>query len=227
MVQSLHMESSSEEQKTPRKTPRTRTRARRVRSSDSTRPRRDMKAPKRVKKVAPRKVSAPKPEVAVPDKQEGRKAPTPFASSKEISTKKRKRVLIVAVLMIMGVGASAAVGITDSGQINVQKTIEERNERIRNNTASSQDKLTGNVEIPVQNTSQKPGGGLKGRGVGTKTPVVVTPLESEVASSSATSSDGVASSTEDVVEEDGDESDSSDNTEETVLSEEDSGETSI
>lgn len=98
------------------------------------------------------------------------------------------------VLLGIGIAASAGVGFLDKGQIDVQQTIEARNERIRNNQADERDMLVSQVEIPVQDTTAQGqvDGGLIGRGTGGKAP---EPL-AEVATTTATSSELMASSTE-------------------------------
>lgn len=137
-----------------------------------------------------------------------RKAPTLLAEDKNIHKLKQKRFITVAVLILIGVSASAAVGYTDKGAINVTQTIEARNERIRTNTASIQDTMSSTVEIPVQDTTRekKVDGGLIGRGVGSasKKPAVQPNTENLMASSTdlvATSTVTTASSTEEVVNE--------------------------
>lgn len=141
-------------------------------------------------------VEPTKPKTEKSEETKARKAPTPFSGVKLARVQKRKRMLIVLSTLVFGIGASAAVGLTDDGQINVQKTIEDRNERIRNNSFNESDVITSSVEVPVQNTSvnNKPDGGLVGKGVGSKK---LTPEpEPEFASTTATSSLDVASSTD-------------------------------
>jgi hypothetical protein len=122
-----------------------------------------------------------------------RKAPTPISAEGIARKKANRRRVVVAGLVLLGIGSSAAVGFTDSGQIDVLKTIEERNQRIRTNTTDERDAFSSNVEVPVQttNTSNKPDGGLKGRGTGGTVPEVAP-----VATSTATSSEDMASSTD-------------------------------
>jgi hypothetical protein len=124
---------------------------------------------------------------------ENRKAPTPLSAEGALRLQKRKQRIIVLILLCIGLGSSAAIGFLDQGQIDVEKTIEARNERIRNNQANEQDTLVSTIEVPVQdtNTQGKPDGGLIGRGTGGRAPV---PEVS--ASSTATSTDQTASSTE-------------------------------
>lgn len=135
-----------------------------------------------------RKVEAPPP--AMP--AEVRKAPTPLAANKVAKRRRQRQLLVVAIVLASGVGASAAVGLTDAGTIDVQQTIEARNERIRNNQATENDLLKSTVEVPVQNTNVgKPNGGLVGRGTGGLPPTPPPP-----ATTTATSTEMIASSTE-------------------------------
>lgn len=130
--------------------------------------------------------------------EEKRKAPTKIAETKVVALHKRKQVIVTGSVLLFGIFASAMIGFTDDGQIDVQKTIEERNERIRNNQANNDDLISGMVEVPVQNTSVKADGGLIGRGVGSGT--TAPPLhEADSATSSldvATSSEAVSTTTE-------------------------------
>lgn len=218
------MESSSDEQPVSKKSTTRRVRAKRISPASRERAARGAKSA-----VTKRKVVAPKPEIRIPDTNDNRKAPTPFAASKKARRLKQKRNIIVVLVMVAGVAASAAVGLIDEGQINVQKTVEARNERIRNNTQDERDTLNSSLEVPVQNTSKEPEGGLKGLGVGANPPP--PPPEPEVSSSTATSSDETASSTDKVsddIESEVEESDvSTDDADEAILPEEDTTEEAI
>lgn len=123
-----------------------------------------------------------------------RKAPTPISDNKIAKKAANRRKLVVLVLLILGIGASAMVGFTDQGQIDVVKTIEDRNSRIRNNSADARDVITSNVEVPVQNTNKMPDGGLVGRGTGGLPPAVKA---EDISSSTATSTE-MASTTEEI-----------------------------
>ncbi len=163
------------------------------------------------KKRAPRRVVEKKSdkETAYSKAEEvetNRKAPTVFASEQKASQKRKRRLITVAIMLFVGVGASAAVGLTDRGQINVQQTIEERNERIRSNTATVQDTVASNVELPVQNTPVEGGGradgGLIGRGTGGSVPAVRAELDNGSSTvENASSTNIVASTTENKVSE--------------------------
>ena len=63
-----------------------------------------------------------------------RKAPTVFSSEAAKKRALKTQVIVIGVLLIMGVGASAAVGFNDStaGQINVEETIKAQNAKMAN-----------------------------------------------------------------------------------------------
>lgn len=132
---------------------------------------------------------------------ETRKAPTSLASRKAAKKHQRKRQIIIVILLLIGLGSSAAVGLTDSGQIDVKKTIEARNERIKNNQALEIDTLVTDTVIPVQNTNKnrEAGNGLVGLGKPNTTSEPT--LEPDIASSTATSTEATASSTTEVISE--------------------------
>lgn len=188
------MDSSSEEQSLPTRAPKRREGAApRKRAT-----RKKLDEVEVVERVIPVRKPKVKPVIAP---IEGRKAPTPFSLNKAIKKKKNQRFVITLAILLVGVGSSAVVGFTDNDTIDVQRTIEERNTRIRNNNANENDTIISNVELPVQdtNTSQKADGGLKGRGTG-GTPPVVVPPPAEVSTSTASSTDETASSSEEAIE---------------------------
>ena len=209
-----YMESSSEEILTPKRAPRKRAPAKRVGIDGEIKPR----APRKTattprKRVARKKVEETEETVTerITERvtepvvsEKVRKAPTSFASEQQATKRFRKQMMVVAVVLITGIGTSAAVGFTDKGQIDVQKTIEDRNERIRNNTATEQDTIASKVEVPVQDTTaaakeNKADGGLIGRGTGGSVPKPRAELATPNAStteSMASSTEAVASSTE-------------------------------
>ena len=159
---------------------------------------------KTVRRRVPRRkemesVESRAPDVRVDSESERpvRKAPTPIAASRRSNKAKRKQLLIVGVIFIVGMGASALVGFTDAGVIDVNKEIEERNERLRSGQLGEND--TQRVIVPVQNTAanQLPDGGLIGLPVSATPP----PPPPEPATTTATSTDDVASSTDAVAEE--------------------------
>ncbi len=112
-----------------------------------------------------------------------RKAPTPIAAERAKVKRSRKNATVVAVLLLLGVGSSAAVGFTDKGQIDVAQTIAQRNEAAR---AAGQPEIT----IPVQ-TTPEPNGGLTGVG---DIPSNAQPVSTTTAAT-ASSTDATASST--------------------------------
>jgi hypothetical protein len=117
-----------------------------------------------------------------------RKAPTVFATEKNKQKQRQKQFIIIGVILTLGVGASAAVGYTDKGQINVTQLIQERNQTQRTGDPDESGIQTSPVEVPVQNTNKTVNGGLVGLGTGGTKPK--PPVDS------ATSTDGIASSTE-------------------------------
>ena len=183
------MTQTPEEPIVPEKRP---VRRRAISASDTTAPRRIVSSARRVAPVS-KKIEEKKPVEAVASTP-SRKAPTSLTVDKEVHSEKRKQLITIMVLLGIGIAASAGVGFLDKGQIDVQQTIEARNERIRNNQADERDMLVSQVEIPVQDTTAQGqiDGGLIGRGTGGKVP---EPLP-EVATTTATSSELMASSTE-------------------------------
>ena len=189
MVQSCHMESSSDGSSTPKRAPRQRASRSSVRATRSNTERRV--TPKLVEKVE-RVVTPPE-----------RKAPTPIASGKELKKKRRKQLLTAFVVLVIGIGTSAAVGSVDKGQIDVQRTIQERNERIRTNTTDERDVNTQWVEVPVQNTDGNPKGGLVGAGKSAPPSPAPTPVVASTTAASTEQTDSTtdSTSTEEVTDE--------------------------
>lgn len=199
MVQSRHMDDSYEEQSRSRRNSHNREKFLRSERTSKIRKRATRQSLSEVKKASTKKrLKTPKLKANKKETNNERKAPTLLASNKLVKVKKRKRSLIICFVMLLGLVSSAMVSFFDEGQIDVQKTIKERNERIRNNTANENDVLTSTVEIPVQNTNvnTKPDGGLVGRGIGANNPPSAPEPEPTVASSTATSSLDIASSSE-------------------------------
>jgi hypothetical protein len=87
-----------------------------------------------------------------------RKAPTPLADKKTAIKTLRRQIVVIALLLCIGIGASAAIGRTDQGQIDVSKVITERNDRI------SRGEEQGEI-VSAQPNSTLPDGGLIGLGV--------------------------------------------------------------
>ena len=151
---------------------------------------------KTVRKRAPRKRVARKAEpTATVSTSSTRKAPTPIAANRASSKAKQKQMILAFVVAFVSVGLSAAVGFTDKGQIDVNKAIEDRNERIRSGQGGDDLK---NLIVPVQNTdaNKLPDGGLVGLGKPEK-----PKSEPKTASSTASSTDETASSTDESNEE--------------------------
>ncbi len=127
--------------------------------------------------VVEREVPAP-----APVRTTMRKAPTPIATEKASRRSAKRQMILVATLIILGLGGSAAVGFTDKGRIDINQLITERNRKIESG------ELHESI-IPVQNRSQEVDGGL--------IPVAeeAAPQVSGVASTTASSTEATASST--------------------------------
>lgn len=187
------MESPSAEEETVRRKRRVRATSPRAKKAVADKAPVSSRASRAKKTVDKKLTPETKVEKSVDSKTTGsRRAPTKIASGKASKKTKRKQVAIVIVLILVGVGASAMVGITDPGAIDVNTTIEARNDRMRDSGQDSSQV----VSVPVQNTTGQADGGLIGLGIGSQ-PVAPTPA-SELATSSATTSDSVATSTEQV-----------------------------
>lgn len=119
--------------------------------------------------------------------QTARKAPARIVvpAVKPPASKRAIKILAVVVLMLV---VSVWVGVSDSGQIDVNARITERNNKITSGEASGETNSTGaqSVVVPVQNSAPSvPNAGLHGRGVGTvnvpaNTQVVATTSETGV-----------------------------------------------
>ncbi|MEN9920490.1 MAG: hypothetical protein RL538_383 [Candidatus Parcubacteria bacterium] len=180
VLQSWYMSPEEETEVVPSKPKRApRKRAPKVVSDEA-----EKKAPvKRApRKRAPKKVV----EEVIEEPVVKRKAPTPIASEKKKAKTGRRQLIVITLMILVGVGASAAIGLTDKGTINVEETIAWRNEQER--AAGRESSI-----IPVQNTPQVPDGGLIGMGIG-------GPIEGTGSSTPATASStpATASSTEPV-----------------------------
>jgi hypothetical protein len=110
------------------------------------------------RKVAPRKRVVKKEEQEkdeTEDRASKRKAPTPIAAEQASKLRARRQLMVVACMLLTGIGSSAAVGYTDKGVINVEETIAYSNEQMR---------ASGNESgiVQVQNTQTVPNGGLIG-----------------------------------------------------------------
>jgi hypothetical protein len=148
-------------------------------------------------------------------KSKTRKAPTVFAAEKNQQRQRQTQFIIIGVILFTGVGASAAVGYTDKGQINVSQIIEERNQKARTSETVDSDTQTSRIEVPVQNTNRTANGGLVGRGTGGAKPAPSTPPV-DTATSTASSTADTASSTEAVASSTSSVTESASSTEESV-----------
>jgi hypothetical protein len=110
-----------------------------------------------------------------------RKAPTPIAAKRAVHKSTKRQTFVVVLLMILGVGSSAAVGFFDKGRIDINSIIQERNRKIESG------EVQGTV-VPIQNTNTEPYGGLIPVNGATET-------APPVATSTASTSDATASST--------------------------------
>jgi len=113
-----------------------------------------------------------------------RKAPTEFAEQVARKKATRTQAVVIGVLLSIGVGASAAVGFTDSqaGQINVAQTISDRTERMANLV----DVDGPTVVAPRQNSNNAPDGGFLGvRPIDPPTPPTAAELEAMATASSS------------------------------------------
>jgi hypothetical protein len=178
MLQSCYMSPQGETEvvlEKPKRTPRKRAPKADLSDNATTAP---------IKRVPQKRVVKRVVEESRPERSSSRKAPTPIAAEKAKTRRGRKNVTVVAILLLLGIGSSAAVGFTDKGQIDVAQTIAQRNEAAR---AAGQPEIT----IPVQ-TTVEPNGGLTGVG---DDPNAQPPV-SAPDSSSASSTEATASTTE-------------------------------
>ena len=130
-------------------------------------------------------------------------APTPAVDTEApklvLKTIGRKSIYVYAGVVTASFIAAAVIGYSDEGQINISQAVEMHNAALMAGSVASAEAVAGGqtsetrAVIPVQtNTSSLPNGGLIPSGALPPPPVV----EEVVASSTATSSDAVASSTE-------------------------------
>ncbi len=173
-----------------------------------------VRAPRRraPRKVAPASVeTAPSvPEPVVERREATRKAPTTIRERSVSKNNKRNKSIIAVSIFLVGIGASAVLGLSDKGEIDVNRVVEERNERIK---AGGGNPDIGTEIIPVQNTvvQKKADGGLQTADQSTIEPPPL--VATTTASTTATTTEAVATSTEETLEESGEVS-----TEETVES---------
>ncbi len=104
------------------------------------------------------------------------------------------RLVVTAAAFVVALGASAAIGLSDKGTIDVASKIQAQ--AVATAISEGGDPATQAASIPVQSTPVSvPNAGLRGRGAN-PAPAQPAPAENEQASSTATSTDAVASSTE-------------------------------
>lgn len=182
MLQLQHMDNTSEEEVMSKRAPR-----RRARATRETVAKRSVVAERLAKPVAKKTEEAAVVEKKTPLVASFRKAPTPLTAERKLRNKRRQQVAIVLVILLLGIGSSAAVGFQDKGVIDVNQTIAARN-------AKSQASGDGTQEtIPVQNTSKAPNGGLRGLGVGSA-PAEPAPVEEVATTTASTSAEATDSS---------------------------------
>jgi len=121
-----------------------------------------------------------------------RKAPTKFAAKQAGQKSRRNQYVVIGLLLAIGIGSSAAVGMsdTDAGQINVAQTIKERNERMANLV----DVDGPTFVAPTPTPSQQIDGGLTGLRAADPSATPVVP-PAPLAGATSTASSTVASST--------------------------------
>lgn len=61
--------------------------------------------------------------------EQPRRAPTALKEVSQKRSNSKKHLIVVGVLLVIGIGSSAIVGLTDKGQIDVVTMIEERNRK--------------------------------------------------------------------------------------------------
>jgi len=208
--------STSTEEKAVKKAPRKRAAPKKPAAEKKPTPRKTTTRKSPAKKPTPRKTAVRKtpakkvveeevldevevPEVPVEKEMTStRKAPTKFAQVQATQRSKRNQYIVVGLLIMVGIGSSAAVGLSDSeaGQINVTQTIQERNERMANLV----DVNGPTVVVPIP--SQQPDGGLIGLRPADPTPAPVAATSTATTTSATTDSSTATSTDSSVVNED-------------------------
>ncbi len=130
-----------------------------------------------------------------------RKAPTPVAAALSSRSKRRTQFAIVFGIAVVLSGCGAAIGMSDSGTIDVVASITDRNERI--NRGEVLDAAGGVVTgtVPVQNTGNVANGGFRAADPSTVVPPPPPPAEAPAASSTESVPE-TASTTDEVIESD-------------------------
>lgn len=141
-------------------------------------------APRR--KAPARRVAAPAPAPAT-----AHEAMTTASAQGAARPRRSGRLQVVVVLgvLIIGVGASAVIGLSDKGKIDVAARIQEQSQLLANQTGGEGGQ---SQTIPVQNTPVNvPNGGLTPAGAATPPP----PPPPEPATTTASSTEATASTT--------------------------------
>jgi hypothetical protein len=107
-----------------------------------------------------------------------RKAPTPLAAEKSERRFTRKHTIVIVFFILLGVGSSALLGLTDPGHIDVTSLIDERNKI----AAERGEQLVSTTE------EQLPDGGLIPADPSTMPPATTTP--STATSTASTTPEG-------------------------------------
>jgi hypothetical protein len=136
-------DNATEEQATAPKRARARSAARKPATKRTTTARKSTarvidgeKKPRAPRKRTTKKPAAQDPDVRVDEPEvefdgfeessgRNRKAPTKFAAQTKQQKTKRVQYAVVVTLLVVGIGASAAVGVTDAGRIDVAQTIQD------------------------------------------------------------------------------------------------------
>jgi hypothetical protein len=138
-----------------------------------------------------------------------RKAPTRFSTASDSRRHFSLKTAVRVVVPIIIISATVWIGFSDSGQIDVNAKINERNNHVANNEDGSE-----MVHVPVQNAPTIPNGGLVGQGV-LETPTKLVPVSTgsttdqiattTVTEATSTDSGEESSSNDENVEEEADE----------------------
>jgi hypothetical protein len=140
---------------------------------------------------APRRKVVPEeqPEVETPRVAEvsgGRRAPTPLRAERTASSKNRRSLMVALGIFCLLSGVGVAIGLSDSGQIDVVAVVNERNERVnRGEVREGESSIT----VPVQSGDVRANGGL--------VPADPSSIPPPPTPEAATTTDATASSTDD------------------------------
>ncbi len=143
-------------------------------------------------------VEREEPRVVDETTRPSRKSPTPLSGTAARLQQQRRQQMVISGILLTGILASAGIGFSDSGTVDIEQRIESRNERIRNNTPTEQD-LAGGVEtvVAASANSARPveaDGGMRGRGTGggvQQRAAAAAAAEAKTATTTVNVSDGV------------------------------------